>query len=105
MLDLTSLLRALAESAGSDLHLIVGQPPIIRVDGELRRMPGNPIMPDDTVLVAKSIIPPDRRDLLAFQKEIDFAYTVPGLRPLRGNLFPQPRAIRLLMRRVLVWGA
>ena len=63
MLDLNALLRTLAESSGSDLHLIVGQPPIIRVDGELRRLPGSPIMPDDTGLVAKSIIPPDRRDL------------------------------------------
>ena len=44
MLDLNALLRTLAESSGSDLHLIVGQPPIIRVDGELRRLPGNPII-------------------------------------------------------------
>src|SRR5437899_11345338 len=93
MLDLNALLRTLAESSGSDLHLIVGQPPIIRVDGELRRLPGNPIMPDDTGLVAKSIIPPDRRDLLAFQKEIDFAYTVPGLGRFRVNVLRQRGSI------------
>jgi twitching motility protein PilT len=102
MLDLTSLLRALAESAGSDLHLIVGQPPIIRVDGELRRLPGSPIMPDDTVQVAQTIIPHDRRDQLAHQKEIDFAYTVAGLGRFRVNVFRQRGSISIVLRRVRV---
>jgi len=102
MLDLTSLLRALAESAGSDLHLIVGQPPIIRVDGELRRMPGSPIMPDDTVQVAQAIIPHDRRDQLTQQKEIDFAYTVAGLGRFRVNVFRQRGSISLVLRGVRV---
>ncbi len=102
MLDLNALLRILAESSGSDLHLIVGQPPIIRVDGELRRLPGNPIMPDDTGQVAKSIIPPDRRELLTSQKEIDFAYTVAGLGRFRVNVFRQRGSISIVMRRVRV---
>ena len=35
MLDLTALLKTLAEAGGSDLHLTAGSPPLIRVDGEL----------------------------------------------------------------------
>src|SRR3989454_3104152 len=102
MLDLNGLLRTLAESSGSDLHLIVGQPPIIRVDGELRRLAGNPIMPDDTVQVAQAIIPHDRRDQLTQQKEIDFAYTVAGLGRFRVNVFRQRGSISLVLRRVRV---
>jgi twitching motility protein PilT len=102
MLDLTSLLRTLAESAGSDLHLIVGQPPIIRVDGELRRLPGNPILPDDTAQVAQAIVPHERRDLLAQQKEVDFAYTVAGLGRFRVNVFRQRGSISIVLRRVRV---
>src|SRR5213593_2043686 len=44
-IDLAALLRTLAEHDGSDLHLKVGSPPIIRVDGELHRLEGSRLTP------------------------------------------------------------
>ena len=101
-IDPTSLLRTLAENAGSDLHIIVGQPPVIRVDGELRRLEGKPLTPDETALIAQAIIPPDRRDLLMSQKEVDFAHSLAGVGRFRVNVFRQRGSISIVLRRVRV---
>ena len=63
-LDLAALLRTLAENDGSDLHLKVGSAPLIRVDGLLQRLEGPRLTPQDTQLLAQSIMPPDRRGWL-----------------------------------------
>jgi twitching motility protein PilT len=102
MVDPSSLLRTLAENAGSDLHLIVGQPPVIRVDGQLRRIAGKPLTPDDTTLIAQAIIPPERRSLLMTQKEVDFAHSIAGIGRFRVNVFRQRGSMSIVLRRVRV---
>ena len=100
MLDLTGLLRTVAENSGSDLHLTAGSPPLIRVDGELRRLEGKPLTADDTALIAHSIMPPDRRDQLEQKREADFAHSLAGVGRFRVNVFHQRGAITVVMRRV-----
>jgi twitching motility protein PilT len=101
-IDLATLLRTLAENDGSDLHLKVGSPPIIRVDGALRRLEGNRLTPQDTQLLASQIMPPDRRGWLEQKKETDFALSVPGVGRFRANVFYQRGSITLVLRRVRV---
>ncbi len=69
MIDLPALLRTLVENNGSDLHLKVGVPPLVRVDGDLRRLQGDRLTPQDTLDTAWAILPPDRRSTLDQQKE------------------------------------
>lgn len=101
-IDLATLLRTLAEHDGSDLHLKVGSPPIIRVDGELRRLEGTRLTPQDTQLLAQQIMPPDRRGWLDQKKETDFALSVPGVGRFRANVFYQRSSLTLVLRRVRV---
>jgi twitching motility protein PilT len=101
-LDLAALLRTLAENDGSDLHLKVGSPPLIRVDGDLQRLEGPRLTPQDTQLLAQSIMPPDRRGWLEQKKETDFALSVPGVGRFRANVFYQRGSITLVLRRVRV---
>jgi twitching motility protein PilT len=101
-LDLTALLRTLAENDGSDMHLKVGSPPIVRVDGDLRRLEGERLRAEDTERLAMSVIPKDRRHMLEAKKETDFALTVPGVGRFRANVFYQRGAISLVLRRVRV---
>lgn len=101
-IDLATLLRTLAENDGSDLHLKVGSPPIIRVDGELRRLEGSRLTPQDTQLLSSQIMPPDRRSWLEQKKETDFALSVPGVGRFRANVFYQRGSISLVLRRVRV---
>jgi twitching motility protein PilT len=99
LVDLTSLLRILAEEGGSDLHLKVGAAPTIRVDGRLRRLPGNPLTDADTTAAAHEILPTDRRERLEQQNEADFAYSVSGLGRFRVNVFRQRASISLVVFR------
>lgn len=101
-MDLTSLLRTLADNDGSDLHLKVGAPPIMRIDGELRRTDQPRLKPEDTERLAESIMPPERRSQLIGQKEADFALTVPGVGRFRVNVFRQRGATSIVLRRVRI---
>jgi twitching motility protein PilT len=105
MLNLTALLETLAESDGSDLHLKAGSPPIIRVDGVLRRLEGRPLTREDTEMVAHAIMPADLRADLEKQNESDFAHSITGLGRFRVNVFRQRGSISLVLRRVRIGSA
>ena len=105
MVDLTSLLRTVANSNGSDLHLKVGSPPVVRVDGVLRKLPVDRLTSEDTELIALAIVPPNLRDQLETQKELDFAHSVPGIGRFRVNIFRQRSSISMVLRRVRVGSA
>jgi twitching motility protein PilT len=102
LLNLKALLKTVAESGGSDVHLKAGAPPIIRIDGQLRRLEGRNLTPDDTREIANSIVPPDRKEKLNAQRDMDFALSLAGVGRFRVNLFHQRGSISLVMRRVRV---
>jgi twitching motility protein PilT len=85
MLDLENLLRTVADNSGSDLHLRVGSPPRIRVDGVLRGLPGDPVASADTRGIAHAIMSPDTWERLEQRKEADFAHSVAGVGRFRVN--------------------
>jgi len=94
-------LRALVEAEGSDLHVKVGSPPRIRVNGALRALPDEPhLRPEDTADMAQKIL---RRDL--FEKfdrshDVDFAHSVPGLGRFRVNAFRTRGSVAMVFRMV-----
>src|SRR5207249_8593929 len=105
LINLTSLLETLAQNDGSDLHLKAGSPPIIRVDGVLRRLEGRPLTSEDTEMVAHSIMPAHRREQLEKQNESDFAHSLTGLGRFRVNVFRQRGSVSLVLRRVRIGSA
>jgi twitching motility protein PilT len=105
MLNLKSLLQAVADKGASDLHLIVGAPPMMRIDGQLVRVDAPTLRPSDTEAAAEAITPPDRKHLLQTQKELDFAHSIPGGGRFRVNVFRQRGSISVVMRRVRLGGA
>jgi twitching motility protein PilT len=105
LLNLKSLLRTLAETNGSDVHLKAGAPPILRIDGELRRLEGRNLTPEDTAYIAQSILPQDRKDGLKDKRELDFALSLAGVGRFRVNVFYQRGSVSLVLRRVRVGSA
>jgi twitching motility protein PilT len=105
MLELKVLLDTLVSSGGSDLHLVAGSPPFIRVNGELRRMEHPPLTAEETKQASFGIAPPDRREQLLERGEADFAFSVAGLGRFRVNAFRQRGAYSLAMRRVRIGSA
>ncbi len=102
MLDLGDLLRFTMEHRGSDLHLKVGSPPYIRVDGRLSAAPFDPVAPEDTERIAGEVAPPLRAEELAASGEADFALSLAGIGRFRVNVFRQRGSVGLVVRRVLV---
>ena len=78
--DLDALLRRLAAVEGSDLHLKVGSPPRMRINGELSRVNDSPVIKaDDMSRIAKEIMQQRTWDNFDSTNEGDFAYSIPGL--------------------------
>jgi twitching motility protein PilT len=103
MRDVDGLLRTLADRQGSDLHLKVGSPPLMRVDGVLGRMEGEePLRPEETEAIAHRIMPGDRWEDFVKRNEADFAYGVSGVARFRVNVFRQRGSISMVLRLVRV---
>jgi twitching motility protein PilT len=101
MLDLQELLQFAVEHRGSDLHVKVGSPPFVRVDGHLMATSFDTVEPSDTERMAFAILPKDRAEEFLAASEADFAYSVAGLGRFRVNAFRQRGSIGLVFRRVL----
>jgi twitching motility protein PilT len=102
MFDVHAALRALVESEGSDLHLKVPAPPLIRVDGELRPLPGAPpLTPADTEAVLDVLLDhPEKHAEFQAEQEVDFAYAMPGVARFRINAFRQRGSVSLVCRAI-----
>ena len=95
-------LRALSEVGGSDLHIKVGSPPRVRIDGRLRKLQAPILSPTDTAHMVNEVLRADLVDDFARTHEADFAYSVPGLGRFRVNAFHSRGSAGLVFRRVSV---
>lgn len=102
MIDLDAALVQLVKAGGSDLHLKVGAPPLVRVDGALAPLPGHePLRPEDTeAAVGQMLLDAERRAGFEREQEVDFAHAVPGLARFRVNAFRQRGSISLVLRAI-----
>jgi twitching motility protein PilT len=96
--------RQLAAGDGSDLHVKVGSPPLIREDGQLRRLERPSLTPQETAEVAALIVPEDRKARLEERGEVDFAHTVPSVGRFRVNAFRQRGSVSMVLRKLRVGG-
>jgi twitching motility protein PilT len=99
VLDL--MLVTLVESRGSDLHLTVGSPPMIRVDGSLRPLPGfGKLNSADTALLARAAVSPEQWEIFQRDQELDFAHSIVGVSRYRGNLYVQRNSCGAVFRAI-----
>src|SRR6202166_1284825 len=99
--DLNRLLHILADVDGSDLHVRAGASLRIRVDGLLRTLDDEPeFTAEETLALAKEMMPAKMLESFEENHEADFAYSVPGLGRFRTNAFFQRSSVAFAMRRV-----
>jgi twitching motility protein PilT len=97
--EIDQLLKKLVDSKGSDLHLSVGAPPMIRKDGEMQALPGlAPLVPEAMERMVMPIVPDRNRDEFARTHDSDFAYELPGVCRFRANLFVDLKGIGAVFR-------
>lgn len=99
-MDITELLAFSAKQGASDLHLSAGLPPMIRVDGDVRRV-NLPPMEHKQVhgLIYEIMNDKQRRDYEEFL-ETDFSFEVPGVARFRVNAFNQNRGAGAVFRTI-----
>jgi len=98
MKRLDHLLRAAFEWKASDVHLTVGVPPIMRINGELKRYGQEALRPEDTEEMAKAIVSSSLWSRFEEQGEIDFSYSIPSVSRFRVNVFKQRSCVSLAIR-------
>jgi twitching motility protein PilT len=104
VLELVDWLRALSAGEGSDLHVKVNSPPMIREKGQLHRLERPPLTLLEMSALADAIVPAGRRPMLDEDGEVDFAHSVPGVGRYRANVFRQRGAISMVMRKLRTGG-
>ena len=102
--DLHFCLHYLIEHGGSDLHLKVPSPPVVRIDGSMKPVDGlAPLTPEDTEgAVHEMLGDPDKLQEFNDEGEVDFAYSIPGLARFRCNAFRQRGSVSVVVRAIPV---
>jgi len=99
LFSVDELLRQAAALRASDLHITVELPPMVRVDGELRRMPDLPsLKPDDTAAVMRELLSEQQRAEFLANGSIDFSLSRAGVGRFRVNAYRQRNAVALALR-------
>ena len=99
--QLDSFLSVLHEREGSDLHVKVGSPPRIRVNGSLTPLGDAPVLHvEDLAAMTRAIMRPDVFARFEDSADADFAYSVPGIGRFRVNAFRQRSSVAMVFRRV-----
>ncbi|MFO7779426.1 MAG: PilT/PilU family type 4a pilus ATPase [Nitriliruptoraceae bacterium] len=100
-IDLDALLVTLVERGGSDLHLTVGIPPAIRVNGELTHLDDYPnLQPDELQKLLYAIMTQKQREAFENDLELDMSYSVHQVARFRVNIFQQRDAMGAVMRTI-----
>ncbi len=101
MMNLNELLKVTFEKKASDLHVKVGVPPILRIDGRLVPLETEKrTTQEDALNVALSIMNASQQARFKEKNELDMAYVVPGFGRFRVSLFQQRGSVGMVFRQV-----
>jgi twitching motility protein PilT len=98
-MDINALLRRAIELGGSDLHLKEGEPPAVRIDGDVTKLETPPLSHDD-LRAALATIAPSRISQFDDAGDLDLAYTDEGLPRFRVNVFRQRGTMAFAFRAI-----
>ncbi len=96
--NMDRLLQACVSMGGSDIHLTVGRPPVLRLDGRLRSLETKVLEPDDTVALMKSITPDRNQQELQEEGGTDYGFAFGDQGRFRVSIFRQKGNIALVLR-------
>ncbi len=98
MSRINAFLELAVKQGGSDLHLVSGQPPRIRIQGVLHKVRFRDLTTEDMERIVEEFTSRDERDRLAEHLSVDLAYEVEGLGRFRCNVYHHVHGIGASMR-------
>ena len=100
-LNVRTLLDEMIKRGASDLHITVGEPPRLRIDGELTHSAEQQVLaPRDTLTLAYSILTEQQKKRFETDDELDFSFGVQNLSRFRGNLYKQRGCVGMALRQI-----
>src|SRR3990172_4625234 len=97
-MSLPDLLKVTLELGGSDLHLSMGSPPQVRVDGHLRRLDVPDLTPEVIKALTYSVLTDVQKKKFEETWELDLAFGLRGVGRFRCNVFNQKGAVGAVFR-------
>ena len=97
-IEMDDLLKIVVERDASDLHIRVGRPPVIRVDGRLEDLGNEPLTAEDTEYLMSSISPDMHREAIAEIGSADYGYAYQNLARFRVSIFRTMGNYGMVMR-------
>lgn len=100
MITLHQLLKAAVKQGASDLHIVAGSPPVLRVDGRIVRVKTPELTAEDTRKLCYSILTDSQKGKFEAVKELDFSFGIKSMARFRANMFFQRGAVSGVFRRI-----
>jgi twitching motility protein PilT len=100
MVNLRDLLEDMTKRGASDLHLTVGSPPQLRIDGKLVPMQYDMLTPEETKKLSYSVMNEKQRKGFEEKGELDLSFGVENLSRFRANIFTQRGNVAAAIRQI-----
>ncbi len=100
-MEIDDILRLAVKKEASDIHIKVGHPPILRIQGRLKPVANAPKLSRQEIeRFADRLMTAHHRDKLAHLKDVDLGYSMPGLGRFRVNIFKQRGTLGISIRAI-----
>ena len=100
MAKIDAFFKLMNDQGASDLHLVSGQQPALRLRGEIERIKYKELGNDDLKAMLYEIAPEDKIKVFEETGDIDFGYEIPGTARYRANFFQQKYGVAAVFRQI-----
>ncbi|MBI5895189.1 MAG: type IV pilus twitching motility protein PilT [Desulfobacterales bacterium] len=100
MAKIDAFFKLMHEQSASDLHLMAGQPPALRVHGDVERVKYKVLDNDELRAMLYEIAAEDKIKTFEETGDVDFGYEIPGLARYRANFFMQKNGVGAVFREI-----
>jgi len=100
MAKIDAFFNLMGETGASDLHLVAGSQPILRVRGHLERIKHEPLESDELKAMLYEIAPEFKIKLFEETGDVDFGYEIPKVARFRANFFNQKNGVGAVFRQI-----
>lgn len=100
MMDITELLTFGVANKASDLHISSGLPPMLRINGDIRKVNLAPLDANAVKVMVYDVMNDNLRKIFEQNMEVDFAFEIPNVSRFRANVFMQTRGVGAVFRSI-----
>ena len=100
-INLRALIEEMVSRNASDLHIVAGEKPKLRVDGDITNASAEyELTPKDTLQLAYSVLTEQQKKRFELEDELDFSFGIQNLARFRGNVFKQRGCVSMVVRQI-----